>query len=420
MRTGRVLIIEENSMVPVDRRVWYEATSLRDAGWDVIVICPEGTGAHAGKPKVGDTSHITQEVLDGVTVYRFPLVFAEHGVADYLREYVTAYISITRLAWHVWRNGPFDILHICNPPDIFFPLGLFYRILGARFIFDHHDLFPEMVGSRYQSQAGKFLYAIARISEYFTLRSADVVIATNESYRRIALDRGCVPAEKVIVVRNGPKTEEFTPEEPLAALKRGFPFLVCYVGVMGQQDGISELVETIDFVVHSLGRDDILFVLVGDGADHTMAKTRLKERGLGRFVDMPGMIRNTGDLRRYMSSADVFVSPEPRSPLNIHSTFIKIGEYMAMGKPIVAYDLPETRYTAEEAAFYVEHGDTAGFGKAITALLDDPERRQRMGAIGRKRVVDKLSWEHQQQHLFRAYEIALSARREVSKHNSTE
>lgn len=402
---GRVLIVEENSSVPIDRRVWYEATTLRDAGWQVTVICPDAKGAHAGRV-IDRQRRPKHEILEGINVYRFPLTFAERGMASYIREYLMAFVYIAWLSWKVWRKHGFDILHVCNPPDIFFPLGLFYRLLGASFVFDHHDLFPENVTWRYRKLSGRVLYTLARIAEYLTFRSANAVIATNESYRRIAIERGSVAADRVIAVRNGPKIEAFAPVGPIVSLKRGFAFMVCFVGVMGDEDGMQEMLNVMRHVLGDLGRRDILFALIGDGASRSHALTSVTAEGLHPFVDMPGMIRDDLKLRQYMSTADVFVSPEPLTPMNTRSTFIKIGEYMAMGKPIVAFDLGETRYTARDAACYVTPGDMKGFGQAIVDLLDDPERRRQMGAKGRQRILSELGWEHQSQHLFRAYALA--------------
>ena len=408
MQIEKALIVVENSWVPVDRRVWYEATALRDAGWQVTVICPTGKVAQAGKkgPDHAYRSFGEPEDLEGVTVLRFPLIYAEQGVISYLKEYVSAFFCIARLSWKVWRQESFDIIQICNPPDIFFPIGVFYRCLGAKFVFDHHDLFPENVIWLYHGLVGRFMYAVSRLAEYLTFFSANVVMTTNKSYQKIAYERGKVSPDNVVVVRNGPKIDEFIPVDPVPALKLGFPFMVCYAGIMGEGDGILETIEIIRCIVRDLTRHDVYFVLLGDGAKKAQALANIKSWELEAFVDMPGMIRDDMQLRQYMSTADVFISPEPLTPMNTHSTFIKIGEYMAIGKPIVAFDLKETRYTAQNAACYVPPGDIQGFGRAIINLLDDPIRRQQMGNIGRQRILDCLGWEHQKQHLFRAYALA--------------
>ncbi len=405
--TRKALIVVENASVPEDVRVWYEATTLRDAGWQTTVICPteEKIGARKPAPVVFGLA----DSLEGVMIFRFPLDHAQDGALGYVNEYITAWISIARLSWRVWRAKHFDVIHFCNPPDIFFPIGFFYRLLGARVVFDHHDLFPEVVAWRFRGLPGRLLHALARVTEYLTFRSANAVISTNESYRRIAMERGGVPANRVRVVRNGPKQDRFVPVEPVPALKRGFPYSACYAGVMGEDDGVLELLSSIRYLVHDLGRRDILFNLLGDGAVRSQALKQVVAWGLQDVVVMPGMLDNLL-MRQYLCTADVCLSPEPLTPFNARSTFIKIGEYMAMGKPIVAYDLPESRYTAQESATYVQSGDIQGYGRAIVALLDDSERRQRMGALGRQRFVNYLSWEGQKDELLRAYDTALAGK----------
>jgi glycosyltransferase involved in cell wall biosynthesis len=410
----RVLIVEENSFVPIDVRVWYEATTLRDAGWDVTVVCPLITNYQTDENELKVTAGVND--LEGVTVYRFPLTIAEHGISGYLREYITAFLSIARFLWRDFRKARFDVIHFCNPPDIFFPIAMIFRLLGVKVIFDHHDLFPELVKGRFHGLAGRAFYAIARIMEYLTFRSANVVIATNQSYRRIAVKRGGVREDRVVVVRNGPNLNKFKTVEPDPSLKQGFSFLACYAGAMGYDDGIMELISAIRFVVHDLDRHDIRFVLLGDGSMRPVAQAEIHARGLDKYVIMPGMITDNVLLRTYLSTADVLLSPEPLTPLNEVSTFIKIGEYMAMGKPIVAFDLAETRYSAQEAAIYIEPGNIQEYGRAIADLLNDPVQRREMGEIGRQRIVDSLRWEHQQHELLRAYDIALheNGQREVS------
>ena len=407
LKKQKALIVVENAPVPHDVRVWYEATTLRDAGWDAVVICPverEERQRKEARARFGEACD-----LEGVTVYRFLLDSAENGAVGFVKEYVTAWISIARLTWRVWRTGRFDIIQFCNPPDIFFPIGFFYRLLGARVVFDHHDLFPEVVAWRFHGPAGKLLHALARATEYLTFRTANAVMSTNEYYRRVAMERGRVPANRVSVVRNGPKQSQFLPVEPVPALKRGFTYLACYAGVMGEEDGVQELLLSIRYIVHDLGRRDILFDLMGDGAVRAQALQQISAWELQDYVVMPGML-DSFDMRQHLSTADVCLSPEPLTPFNARSTFIKVGEYMAMAKPIVAYDLVESRNTAQEAAIYVPSGDTQAYGQALVALLDDPEKRQRMGQMGRQRFIDYLSWEGQQGKLLAAYATALTGK----------
>jgi glycosyltransferase involved in cell wall biosynthesis len=406
MNKKHALIIIENSFLPLDTRVRYQAEALRDADWQVTVICPSPTVPYSTgnqSRKIGESVD-----LDGITVYYFPLTFAKKGVHNYLIEYLMAFISIGKYSWHVWKKNPFDMMHVCNPPDIFFPILLFFRILGVRIVFDHHDLFPEFIIGRYHGLTGKGFYLIARFMEFLTLRSANVIISTNNSYRKIACKRGKIDPNRVFVVRNGPKLEKFLPVSPSIELKRGFEYMVAYAGVMGHEDGMLELVRSIRYLINQLKRNDTLFILVGDGAVRNDVIAKAMTWGLTNYIVLPGMIHDRLVLRQYLCTADILLAPEPATPLNIVSSFVKIAEYMALGKPIIAYDLPESRYTAEDAAVFVAPGDFEGFGRAISDLLDEPGRRQQLGAMGRKKVLEHLSWEHQQVQLFKAYQKALS------------
>ncbi len=405
----KVLIVDENNFVPLDPRVWQEATSLRDAGWKVTVICaaPSGVFKHLGATEGGSVD------LEGVRVFYLHLSSANEGFSAYLREYSSAFVKIASLAWRLWRSEGFEVLQVCNPPDIFFPLLLIYRLLGAAVIYDHHDLFPEFVRHRFRGIAGKIMSWAALAMEYLTHQCAHITMEVNESYRDIAIQRGHVAPQRIVVVRNGPPMQDFTPLPPVAALKKGFPFLVCYIGIMGYEDGIPELLEAIRYVVKDLGRSDTLFYLMGDGALRPWAVQQSRADELDGCVELPGMVKDRTIIREYLSTADLCLSPEPLSPLNARSTFIKVGEYMAMAKPIVAFDLKETRFTAREAALYVHPGDIRAFGQAISDLMDSPDLRAAMGKCGRERFLECLGWEHQEKHLLEAYERARSLARSV-------
>ena len=407
MAKRKTLMLVENSPVPVDIRVWYEATTLRDAGWQVTVISPF---VH---PEEDGAGGVVREDLEGVEVYRFPLRSAAGGLLGYVTEYVSAFQVMARLSWRAWRDGRFDVIHLSNPPDIFFPLAWFYRLRGARVIFDHHDLFPEQIAARYRGLPARMLYGLARLTEFLSLRSAHAVISTNQSYRQIAVGRNGVRPERDVIVRNGPRLKEFMMADPDPALKQGHPYLVCYAGVMGHEDGVLEVLDVIETCVHGLGRRDILFALLGNGPVYEIAKTRICARGLEAWVTMPGMVPRP-TLRRYVATADLCLSPEPATRLNAKSTFIKIGEYMAMGRPVIATDLPESRFTAQEAARYVTPGDAEAMATAILELLDAPTERAAMGQAGRNRMETELAWEHQQARLLEAYQVALAGKKDRS------
>ena len=375
--------------MPFDRRVWQESKVLRDAGWDVHVICPQGTKR--------DTERYVE--LDGVQIHRYPLGAATGGPAGYLREYGTALWHTFRLAR---RIGPVDVVHACNPPDLFFLVARLLKRRGARFVFDQHDLVPELYMSRFSGRGKDFLYrAVCRL-ERATYRAADVVIATNESYRQTALTRGGKRPDEVFVVRSAPAVERFrqVPAEP--PLKRGKPHLLCYLGVMGPQDGVDYALRALAKLRDELGRTDWHAVFVGAGDTFDDMVELARELGLADDVEFTGRIPDE-DLVRYLSTADVCLSPDPLNPLNDVSTMNKIMEYMAMSRPIVSFDLREARVSAGEAAVYAPANDESEFAKLITHLLDHPDERSRMGRLGQERINGPLSWEHSSKALLAAY-----------------
>ncbi|MFF4121261.1 glycosyltransferase family 4 protein [Streptomyces sp. NPDC001714] len=387
----RALILVENLSVPFDRRVWQECTTLRDAGWTVHVICPQGTKR--------DTE--PEAVIDGVRIHRYPLRAATGGPAGYLKEYGSALWHTARLARKV---GPVDVVHACNPPDLLFLPALWLKRRGARFVFDQHDLVPELYLSRFD-RGKDLLYRAVCALERRTYRAADIVLATNESYRDVAVRRGGRRPEDVFVVRSAPAIERFQPVPPEPELKRGKPHLLCYLGVMGPQDGVDYALRALAKLRDDLGRTDWHAVFVGSG-DAFDAMVELSRRlGLGDRVQFTGRIPDA-DLVRYLSTADVCLSPDPRNPLNDVSTMNKVLEYMAMGRPIVSFDLKEARVSAGEAAVYAPANDEAEFARLVAQLLDDPDRRARMGKIGQERVGGPLSWRNSQASLLAAYAAA--------------
>lgn len=385
---NKALILVENLSVPFDRRVWQECTTLRDAGWEVHVICPQGTKR--------DTE--AEAEIDGVAIHRYPLRAATGGPAGYLKEYGTALWHTFRLARRV---GPVRVVHACNPPDLLFLVARMLKRRGARFVFDQHDLVPELYLSRFD-RGEDLLYRAVCALERWTYRAADVVIATNESYREVALRRGGKRPEDVFVVRSAPAVERFrqVPAEP--ELKRGKRHLLCYLGVMGPQDGVDYALRSLAALRDALGRDDWHAVFVG-GGDTFDEMVELSDRlGLAGQVEFTGRIPDA-DLLRYLSTSDVCLSPDPLNPLNDVSTMNKVLEYMAMSRPIVSFDLREARVSAGEAAVYAPANDELEFAKLIDRLLDDPEERARMGELGRARVSGALSWRNSQKALLAAY-----------------
>lgn len=389
---GRALILVENLSVPFDRRVWQESLALRDAGWEVNVICPQGTKR--------DTEPYAE--LDGVKIYRYPLRAAVGGPLGYLQEYTSALRHTFRLAKKV---GPVDVVHGCNPPDLYYLVARrLRRRYGSAYVFDQHDLVPELYLSRFNRGEDLLYRAVCRI-ERATYRSADVVIATNESYREAALTRGGKAPEDVFVVRSAPVVERFrqVPAEP--SLKHGKPYLLCYLGVMGPQDGVDYALRALAKLRDEVGRTDWHATFIGSG-DAFPEMVALAERlGLAELTDFTGRIPDD-DLLRYLSTADVCLSPDPLNPLNDVSTMNKVMEYMAMARPIVSFDLREAKVSAGDAAVYAKPNDESEFARLTSHLLDHPEQRERMGKIGEERVSGALSWEHSRKNLIAAYEAA--------------
>jgi glycosyltransferase involved in cell wall biosynthesis len=390
----RTLILVENLSVPLDRRVWQEAQALRDAGADVTVICPRGL----------QQDRAAFEERDGIAIHRYRLTPATGGPTGYVREYAAAFTRTALLARRVARDGRVDVVHACNPPDLLFATTLWMRRRGTRFVFDHHDLVPELVLSRF----GPDRYALHRLAlaaERRTFAMADVVISTNESYREIAIERGQVPPEDVFVVRSAPDLERFGPATPDPSLKRGKPHLLAYLGVMGPQDGVDHALRALALLRSE--REDWYAIYVGDGDVRPQMRALAVELGLGAQTDFTGRIPDD-QVQTILSTADLCLAPDPRNPLNELSTMNKILEYMAVGKPIVAYDLKEARASAGDAALYAVPNSEQSFCKMIVSLLDDHEARARIGRLGRMRLERDLSWERSKQELLRAYDRALS------------
>lgn len=397
------LIVVENQPYLTDTRVKAEAATLREAGWRVHVICPDiAQNGPGGRPPV-----YQDRSLEGIHIHSYRMDFAARGLVGYVREYLVSLFHIARLSLRVFRRDRFSVVHLCNPPDFLFVVGAFYKLLGRGVVFDHHDLFPEMILSRYQGPVQRFLYYFSRALEFLTFRTADAVLSTNHSYRDIAVRRGRVDEGDVFVVRNGPRAGEIVPGRPEPELKKGFSYMACYAGIMGPEDGVLELMQVIRHIVLQLKRTDILFCLLGDGAARNEAAECARTWGIQDQVDMPGMIIDRALFCKYLSTADIMLAPETSNPLNDKSTFIKIAEYMAMAKPIAAYDLRETRFTAGEAAVYLPSGDMEAYAAAVVTLLDDPGRRARMGDIGIERIRARFQWEHQKVILLGAYDHVL-------------
>jgi len=387
---GRVLIVVENLPVPFDRRVWMEATTLAGAGYDVAVISPKGRGFARG-----------HETIDGVAVYRHDLAVEGHSALTYLREYAAALLAESALARRIYRERPFDIIHICNPPDLMFLFAAWFRLRhGVRVVFDHHDINPELYEVKYGRR--DLFYWLLRLAERCTFLTASVVITTGESYRAIALSRGAKRPENVFIVRSGPDLSKFRPVEPVAAYRRGRRHLVGYVGVMGPQEGIDYLLRAVEIIVKEMGRTDISFMLIGAGPSATDLRALARELGVDPYVEFPGRVPDNELIAR-LSTCDVCVNPDPYNAFNDASVMNKILEYMALKRAVVQFDLTEGRRSAGPAAAYAHPNDAHDMAETIVALLDDDRRRSQMAEEGYRRMRDELEWRHQIPKLLQAY-----------------
>lgn len=377
-----VLVVVQNLALPGDRRVWLECRALRESGLEVVAITPTGPD--------GDPPY---ECLDGVHLYKYPAPSESSGVGSFVREFAYCWAQTARLTLTVLRRHRVKVFQACNPPDTFWLLALLLRPLGVRFVFDQHDLCPEVYRSRF-SRPNRLLLSLLRLLEHATYRTAHHVVATNDSYRRVALTRGRRRPDQVTVVRTGPDPRAMRAGEPRPELRQGRPHLVCFLGVMGPQDGVDVVVDAADVLVNEWGRRDVTFAVLGGGDCWAALRARVTERGLDGYVHMPGRVTDD-EMRTWFSTADVGLSPDPPGPLNDVSTMNKTMEYMAFGLPVLAFDLAETRVSAQDAADYVEEPTARAYAEALVKLLEDEDRRRTMGEAGRRRVEQALAWEHQ-------------------------
>lgn len=393
----RVLIIVENAPVPIDPRVWKEALALEKAGYGVTVLCPRWEGYKKG-----------YEFRDGVHIYRHPMPGEMGGLLGYIVEYGFALFWEFLYSWWIYLRRGFQVIQACNPPDDIFLVALPFKLLGVKFIFDHHDVNPELYLAKYDRKDA--LYRVLTWLEKLTFFFSDVVISTNDSYKEIAVTRGGLAPENVFVVRNGPDLQTFKPVAPESSLRHGKKFLVGYVGVMGSQEGLDILLDVADYIKKQ-GRRDIHFTCVGGGPAFRDLQGMVREKGLEDTVNFTGRVSDE-DLLSILSTADLCVNPDKPCRMNDMSTMIKIMEYMALGKPIVQFDLKEGRISAQEASLYADNvNQVVDFADKILWLVDHPEERERMGKFGYMRVQKELAWEYSVANLLAAYERAFNKNR---------
>ena len=386
-----VLIIVENLPVPLDRRVWQECTALKDAGYKVLVICPQMKGYVKA-----------DEEIDGIQIYRHKIALEGRGILAFFAEYLTALWGETTLAWKAYRKHRFKIIHMCNPPDLMFLVAWPFKLLGVRVIFDVHDLWPEMFEAKFNKK--NLMYWCVRLAQRLNYACANVVLATNETNRQAALTNGKKSPQSIFLVRTAPKIPDTTLPADLS-LKKGRQYLVGYVGVMGSADGVGLLLEAAHYVVHHLGRRDVQFLLMGDGPEYNDLLKMREKLGLVDYVDMPGWAYNDF-LFKALKTIDLGVTCDIPNAYNHSCTMNKVLEYMAFSKAQVSFDLKETRASALEAGAYVSDVSPDKLAEAIVNLLDDSVRRERMGKIGYNRLHNELNWQRSVNELLAAYEFA--------------
>ncbi len=388
---ARILIIVQNLPLPFDRRVWLECQALKSAGYTVAAICPKGKG---------DPSY---QVIDGIELYKYRPYAPGGSKLSFIAEYAYSFAATAWQTLKARRKGRFAVIQACNPPDIFWPIALFFRAVnGTKFVFDHHDLCPELFESRFPG-GPKLPYRGLRALERRTHRSADHVISTNASYREIAINRSGKRPQDVTIVRTGPDPDKLKRGPAEEDQRRGRTYLAAYIGVMGPQDGVDIVVRAADVVVNQLGRDDIAFTLIGSGDCFDELVALRDQLGLQGHVEFTG--RAPDELvTRILSTADVGLSPDPKNPLNDLSTMNKSMEYMAFELPVVAFDLHETRVSVADAGVYVTPNSVREYAQAIVALMDDEAKRAELGKLGRERVEQELAWSHQQRAYVGVYD----------------
>ncbi len=390
-RGRKVLMVVENYSVPFDRRVWREARALRDAGCKIIVLCP----------KTPDNPE-PYSMLEDIEIFRFPMYFSSGNAFGYVLEYLNFLIFSMLYAIYIYLFKGFNVIHVSNPPDLLWIIALPFKPLGVRFIYDQHDLVPETFESKFPGKGESLVTKLLIVLERVSYRLADAVIVTNKSYYSNAVRRGNIRPDKIFIVRNGPDLREFTPLPPNPKWKFGHKYLCAFIGVMGRQDGVDIIIQAAKHIVKKRGREDIAFILIGKGEEYESLVKMADEFGLSEHVKFTGRVDDPTAIE-ILCTADVCLAPDPPGPLNDVSTMNKVMEYMAMGKPIVSFDLKETRFSAQDSSIYVSGNDPVEYAKGILSLLENEDLRKKMGEFGRKRVETELKWEKQIENLYKTY-----------------
>jgi glycosyltransferase involved in cell wall biosynthesis len=385
----KILIIVENLPSPFDRRVWQEASALMEKGAEVSIICPKGKGYEKN-----------YEIINNISIYRHSLPFEADGIFGYFIEYGAALFWETLLSWKIFFTKGIDAIHICNPPDFLFLVTLPFKLIGKKILFDHHDINPEL----YYAKFGKkdLGYKLMILSEWLTFKTAKICIATNESYKKIAIERGEKNPDDVFVVRSGPSLDRLKKVKPKLSLKKGKKYLVGYLGVIGKQEGLNYLIDSCKYIVEEKKRKDVHFICVGGGTELENIKKYSKEMGVSDYFTFTGRVSDKV-LLDSLNTADICVNPDEYNEKADKSTMNKIMEYMALGKAIVQFDLTEGRFSAQKASLYAKRNDYKDMAEKILELLDNPSKRKKMGKLGYKRVKNELEWNYEKHNLYEAY-----------------
>ena len=388
----------QNNAYADDVRVVQEAESLAKAGYSVAVIAPRSRDRLAESAERG-----LHDTASSVRVYSYPPPRSGRGLLGYAWEYGYSATAMLLLSAAIFVRRGFDIVHAHNPPDILVAIAMVYRLLGrCRFVFDHHDLSPELYAARFGRPPAGWLQAALLMAERASCRRADLVIATNDSYRKVQIERCGVDPSRVVVVRNGPDVSRWPAPPTGDSPSSGEPLQILYVGRIGRADGVDYLVRALKILCLDRGRSDVRCTIVGSG------DALLENQALCSRLGLDDRVRFTGWLsgervRSHLTAAAVCVEPAPSNAYNDRSTTIKLMEYMAAAKPIVAFDLPEHRVTAGDAALYAKPNDETELASNIEMLIDDSARRAALGCNGRVRVEEDLAWSCQADKLRRAY-----------------
>ncbi len=391
------LLIVENNSVPFDKRVWREALALKDSGAEVSVIAP-----------IYETDKDKFEIVERVNIFRYNLRFSSGSKIGYIYEYFIAFVKTIFLFNKLLKKGKFDVVHVANPPDIFWPLALYCKILRIKFIFDEHDLTPETLLSRFEISKEKagIIYEILRLFQTLSYKYSDAIISTNESYRKRAVESISKNKDKVFVVRNGPDTRKFKSVPVNEDLKKGKKYLFAYIGIMAVQDGVDYIVNAANSLIKKKKFDDFIIYLIGSGSDTDRLKKMTADFKLEEYIKFTGRIPDEPALE-ILSTADICLSPDPFNPLNDSSTMNKVMEFMSLSKPIVSFDLTEAKFSAQDAAMYVKNNNVDAFAEGIMKLIIDKDCRIQMGRAGKKRVDEVLSWQKQIIYLINVYKYVL-------------